>query len=47
MINGRFFKKGGGTPNPYTVSQMQFFKGVFSKVCRKSKVSEGISKKPW
>jgi hypothetical protein len=45
MIHVRFFKKGGGTPNPYTVSLMPFFIGFISKVCRKKKVSEGISKK--
>jgi hypothetical protein len=42
---GSFFKKGGGTPNPFTVSLMTFFRGFISKVCRKNKVSEGISKK--
>jgi hypothetical protein len=40
-----FFKKGVGNPNPFTVSQMPFFRGFISKVCRKNKVSEGISKK--
>jgi hypothetical protein len=40
-----FFKKGGGTPNPFTVRLMPFFTGFISKVCRKNKVSEGISKK--
>ena len=39
------YKKGGGTPNPFTVRQMPFFPGFNSKVCRKNKVSEGISKK--
>ncbi|MGD2090569.1 MAG: hypothetical protein PVH61_30635 [Candidatus Aminicenantes bacterium] len=42
---GGFFKKGGGTPNLFTVSQMSFFRGVISKVCRRNKVSQGISKK--
>jgi hypothetical protein len=43
-----FFQNGGGTPNPFTVSQMPFFRGVISKVCFFCKVSEGISKKsPW
>jgi hypothetical protein len=45
MLHGAVFQKGGGTPNPFTVSQMPFFRGVISKVCRKNKVSEGISKK--
>jgi hypothetical protein len=45
---GDFFKKGVGDPNPFTVSQMPFFRSVISKVCRKNKVSQGISKKsPW
>jgi 3-oxoacyl-[acyl-carrier-protein] synthase II len=39
------FKKGIGTPNPFTVSQMPFFRSFISKVCRKNKVSEGIKKK--
>ena len=39
--------KGGGTPNPFTVSLMPFFRGFISKVCRKNKVSEGIGKKSW
>jgi hypothetical protein len=39
-----FFKKGGGTPNQFTVSQMPFFRGAISKGCRKNKVSQGISK---
>jgi hypothetical protein len=42
---GGFFKKGGGTPNPFTVRQMPFFRGIISKVCFFCKVSEGISKK--
>jgi hypothetical protein len=42
---GGFFKKGGGTPNLFTVSQMPFFRSFISKVCRKNKVSQGISKK--
>jgi amino acid adenylation domain-containing protein len=37
---GSFFKKGGGTPNPFTVSQMPFFRSFISKVCRKNKVSD-------
>ncbi|MFC2146727.1 S41 family peptidase [Acidobacteriota bacterium] len=41
----KFIKKGGGTPNPFTVSQMPFFRSFISKVCRKNKVSLGISKK--
>jgi hypothetical protein len=41
----REFKEGGGTPNPFTVSQMPFFRSVISKFCRKNKVSQGISKK--
>jgi len=41
---GTFFKKGGGTPNLFTVSLMPFFRSFISKVCRKNKVSEGISK---
>jgi hypothetical protein len=46
---GSFFKKGVGDPNPFTVSQMTFFRTFSSKVCRKNKVSQGISKKrpPW
>jgi hypothetical protein len=45
---GRFFQKGGGTPNLFTVSQMPFFRGLISKVCRNNKVSQGINKKsPW
>jgi len=42
---GQFFQKGGGTPNPFTVSRMPFFRSLISKVCRKNKVSQGISKK--
>jgi hypothetical protein len=42
---GSFFKKGGGTPNPFTVSLMSFFRSFISKVCRKNKVSQGINKK--
>jgi hypothetical protein len=42
---GSFFKKGGGTPNLFTVSLMPFFRSFISKVCRKNKVSQGISKK--
>jgi len=42
---GSFFKKGGGTPNLFTVSQMPYFRGFISKACRKNKVSQGISKK--
>jgi hypothetical protein len=42
---GGFFKKEVGDPNLFTVSQMPFFRGFISKVCRKNKVSEGISKK--
>jgi len=38
-------QKGVGDPNPFTVRQMPFFRRFISKVCRKSKVSEGISKK--
>jgi hypothetical protein len=40
-----FNQKWGGTPNPFTVSQMTFFRSLISIVCRKNKVSEGISKK--
>ena len=40
-----FSKKGIGDPNPFTVSQMPFFRGFISKFCGKNKVSEGISKK--
>jgi len=40
-----FLKKGVGDPNPSTVRQMPFFRSFISKVCRKNKVSEGISKK--
>ncbi len=49
LHGGSFFKKGGGTPDPFTVSLMPFFRGFISKVCRKNKVSEGIGKKcpPW
>jgi NAD(P)-dependent dehydrogenase (short-subunit alcohol dehydrogenase family) len=36
---------GVGDPNPFTVSQMPFFRSFISKVCRKNKGSEGISKK--
>jgi drug/metabolite transporter (DMT)-like permease len=39
-----FFKEGGGTPNPFTVRQMPFFRSFISKVCQKNKVSDGISK---
>jgi hypothetical protein len=42
---GSFFKKGVGDPNPFTVSQMPFFRSFISKVWRKNKVLEGISKK--
>ena len=42
---GGFYKKGVGDPNPFTVSQMPFFRSFISKVCRKNKVSQGISKK--
>jgi hypothetical protein len=43
-----FFKKGVGDPNLFTVSQMPYFRAFISKVCRKNKVSQGISKKrPW
>jgi hypothetical protein len=38
-------KEEGGTPNLFTVSLMSFFRCVISKVCRKNKVSQGISKK--
>jgi membrane-bound lytic murein transglycosylase A len=38
------FQKGGGTPNPFTVSLMPFFRGFISKVCRKNEVSQGIFK---
>jgi hypothetical protein len=41
----KFIKKGVGDPNPFTVSQMPFFRSFISKVCRKNKVSQGISKK--
>ncbi len=34
-----------GDPDLFTVSQMSFFRSFISKVCRKNKVSEGISKK--
>jgi DNA-binding MarR family transcriptional regulator len=46
---GRFFQKGDGIPNLFTVSQMALFRGFISKVCRKNKVSQGISEKspPW
>jgi glycosyltransferase involved in cell wall biosynthesis len=40
----RIFKQGVGDPNPFTVSQMPFFRCVISKVCRKNKVSQGIFK---
>jgi hypothetical protein len=40
-----YFQKGGGTPNPFTVSQMPFFRDVISKVCRKNKDPQGISQK--
>ena len=39
-----FFKEGVGDPNPFTVRQMPFFRSFISKVCRKNKVSDGISK---
>jgi hypothetical protein len=42
---GRFFQKGVGDPNLFTVSQTPFFRSLISKVCQKNKVSEGISKK--
>jgi hypothetical protein len=45
LHGGSFFKKGGGTPNLFTVRLMPFFRGFISKVCRKNKVSEGNSKK--
>jgi len=38
------YKKGVGDPNPFTVRQKPFFRSFISKVCRKNKVSEGISK---
>jgi adenosylcobinamide kinase/adenosylcobinamide-phosphate guanylyltransferase len=38
-------KKGGGTPDLFTVSQMPYFRGFTSKVCRNNNVSPGISKK--
>jgi len=41
----KVFSEGGGTPNPFTVSQMSFFRGVISKACRKNKVSQDIGKK--
>jgi hypothetical protein len=45
---GRFFQKGGGTPNPFTVSLMAFCRGVISKICFFCKLLQGISKKnPW
>jgi hypothetical protein len=40
----KFYQNGGGTPNPFTVSQMPFFRSFISKVCRINKVSEGINK---
>jgi hypothetical protein len=39
-------EKGGGTPTPFTVSLMQFFRNVISKVCFFCKLSKGISKEP-
>ena len=39
-----FNKNGVGDPNPFTVRQMSFFRIFISKVCRKNKVLEGISK---
>jgi hypothetical protein len=44
-VLGPFFKKEVVNPNPFTVSQTPFFRSLISKVCRKNKVSEGISKK--
>jgi hypothetical protein len=41
-----FVKEGGGTPNPFTVSQMPFFRSFISKICRKNKVSQGIKRFP-
>jgi hypothetical protein len=38
-------KKGGGTPNLFTVRQMSFFHSFISKIWQKNKVSEVISKK--
>jgi hypothetical protein len=43
-VNRDYIKKGVGDPNPFTVSQMPFFRSFISKVCRKNKVSQGISK---
>jgi aspartate kinase/aspartokinase/homoserine dehydrogenase 1 len=36
---------GVGDPNPFTVSQMPYFRSFISKGCQKNKVSEGSNKK--
>ena len=40
-----FLEKGVGDPSLFTVSQMSYFRGFISKVCRNNKVSQGICKK--
>ena len=45
VFSGLFLKRGVGDPNPFTVRQMPFFRSFIPKVCRKNKVSEGISKR--
>jgi hypothetical protein len=42
---GSFFKKGGGTPHPFTVSLMPFFRGGISKPCFFCKLLQDINKK--
>ncbi len=44
MKRQRLNKEGVGDPTRFTVSQMPFIRSFISKVCRKNKVSEGISK---
>jgi hypothetical protein len=44
LFNKPVEEKGGGTPTPFTVSLMQFFRNVISKVCFFCKLSKGISK---
>jgi galactokinase len=40
-----FYQKGGGTPNPFTVSLMSFFRGFISKACFSCKLLHDISQK--
>jgi hypothetical protein len=45
VITNPFYKKGGGTPNPFTVGLMPFFRGVIPKACFFCKLLQDISKK--